>query len=364
MKKEKEIVRIIKDAAKKDGTPILGALTWWSLEGAVIGVTELKALYKKHGLGEEWLPGEITGSTAFSKTVREVKRMAQGYMIRPIRDDEEQTVVGVVSEEVAADKDKLTYDQEVTIHYHKGDQTITASDDMHPVVHVCRDVYQKMVDTYVVHDFIRLLTRNVRQKMNGIVVRPTGGVYFVPQGPMMEILLQHAAAFNELGDVEFTVVPMHGDPITKAAIANKTRKALEQELQEIQEELGKFKECEPRRDTLERRVNQFKELKQKAMLFADMLAIKVDDLHTSLDEASSFITKMLNASNEKMEKSKEAAAAAKADYAREWKRKKSGEHKRAREQEAPVSMLKKTVSLQPKALVPDKPVKKVSIQKR
>lgn len=347
-KPEKKIVTTLKTAAKKEGD-LLGMLTWWSLEGAAIEVAGLKALYQKHGLADEWLPGEITGTLAFNKTIREVKRSADGYMIRPIKEDEQEIVIGVVAEARDKAAETLSYDQEVTIKFVKGTDTIKSTSEQHPIVQRVRALYDGMTRTYVVQDFIRLLTRNVRRKMSAVLVRPTGGVYFVPRGPMLDVLAKHEAVFNELGDVEFTAIPMHDDPKTKTEIAKKARKALEVELKEIEEEIEKFKTEEPRRDTLERRFGEFKELKKKASLFADMLSIKVSDLHESLDEAAKQITSILGVVEAKLEKGKEKNKEYRRNYSKEWKRRRAEEQRavkaQARETNADVRVVVKVDEL-------------------
>jgi hypothetical protein len=257
---------------------------------------------------------------AFSKAIREVKRLSTGYLIRPVKETESEVVTAIVAEDADTKTDVLKYDQELTIRFLKQSNKIKTSNDDHPIAHIVTDTFAAMQKIYVVNDFVRLLTRNVRQKMLGIVVRPTGGIYFVPQGPAIEELYKHAAVFAELGEAELTVIPMHNDLQTSRSIAAKSRKALEVELKEIEDELKKFKSVEPRRDTLERRIPQFRDLKKKAQFFADMLAIKIDDIHSSLDIAERTVTELLGGISSKQEEQKEKRKEQKRSYARRWKR--------------------------------------------
>jgi len=290
-KAQSEINRIAKAMASTDA-PHIGSICMWTLTGCRINRDDLIKLYKKHGLDEAWLPPEIEGSVAFTKALRWAQRGdRQGYMIRPIDDTKEAIIVGIVKEDVDKPKEDLAYGVEAKVKYNKEHESVQVTDSKHPLAGRIKALFTEMQEAYIGRDFTRMLTRNIAKRMGSICLRHTGGVYFVPVHHT-ETLLKHRAVMSEIG-AEFSVLPVYGNDLSKEDLGKQARRALEEEIKEVEAEIQKFKETAPRGDTLKRRLEEFKELKKRAQMYAQLLQIKVVDINQGLGDCEKQIKAIL-----------------------------------------------------------------------
>lgn len=346
-KAQVEISRLAESMARTDA-PHIGSIVMWTLTGCRISREELVKLYDRHGLDHDWLPPEIEGGVAFHKAIREVKQSGwqKGYMIRPIDDNKDAIVLGIVKEDVNRPNEDLAYGLEAKVKYDKKNEAVRVTDSNHPLAAAIKAQFKDMVDTYVSIDFIRLLSKNIGHRMDSVCLRKTGGTYFVP-AHKTEVLLKHRAIMTELG-AEFSVLPLYGNDLALEDVGKQARRSLEEEIKEIEVEIMRFKEAAPRSDTLRRRIEEFKTLKAKAEMYSSLLSIKVKDINQGIEDCTSQVKKILGV----VEKEKEEKKAA------------TRKGKKEKEEKAPVETTKVKNVVKVKKAPRKKPSKKVPAKKK
>lgn len=303
-------VNKVAQALKGEGAPI-GAMVFWSLgDNIEVKQDDLEAMFQTEKLDtNKWLPPKIRAATAFSKALILTRREAKGYMVRPILESQDAHVVGIVKETADKATVDLDYAVECKVKFDKTNESVSLS-TAHPVGEMIRTHYKKLVDYYITRDVMRMLVCNIGGRwggcgMDSLMLRPSGGLYFVPQRYLPE-LVKHQNIVNQLGESEMTVLEIYDNASTRKNLAAPAKRSLEEELHEIEAEIEEFATKSVREDTLKRRLASFKETKAKAEMYASMLSIKVDDINAGLAACTKRIMSLLN--NVQTEKAEKQAA--------------------------------------------------------
>lgn len=304
--------RINKATSSASGE-VIGIISYWSLDEVWIKVTELQALFAKHGLDEDaWFPPRIQGSTAFRKSLRQVKK-DKGYILRPILETDEKIIYGVVREDVDEANADLEYECEAKVAYSKKTESVHTKGKgaALAIADQVKDVFDEMTETFVNWDVQRMLRRNIGREMSSITLRRGGGFYFsLPQHlPDIE---KHQAVVEDIGSSDMGIVVVkQDDKHNKRTVGRDTRRSLEDDLNEVKVELEKFKTKTPRESTLEDRLNEFKSLKAKCDMYASMLDIQVSDLKQGVDDCAQQVRALIGQVQVEKAAKAEAKAAAK-----------------------------------------------------
>lgn len=300
-RKVEEIQQDQSNLAKQAGATRKGALVYWWLTGIMSHIEDVKALYDKHGLDwERWGPPEQKATAAFRKTIRVVsgdlnqKGRDTAYLIRVIDTTEEYLLYGVVREDRLKANEDLAHACEAKIKLKREEcKVVTSKDngtDGYQVAQKVKDLFDIMFCHMIVQDFSRLLTRNIKL-MQSVSIRPTGAVYFVPEG-YRDVLDKMRAVLEDVpGDSHLCCIDIWG---SQPDLARDTKIALEQELKDLQKEIEVFKTRAPRQDALKNRLAEFKELKEKGRMFAEVLEFNSKDILAGLDECNTAVVAMID----------------------------------------------------------------------
>jgi hypothetical protein len=298
--KTSTINRIKNATAKRDESDVeIGVLAMWTLRDFSVTVTGLKARYVAAGLNEDGdlFPPAIRPDVAFHKALRQARGKTNGLLVRKIVNTDDRIVVGLVREDKDEINTDLEYGVEAKVAFFKPTDSaparvaVSGSGTGRAVGERIVALYNEMTTTYVGTDMLRTLTRAMH-RFGAVNLRGAGGVYLVPsvRGDDARRLQQ---VVEGVGDSEFVLVPIFGTAESKANLAKKTRRALHEELEALNAEIEEFKTKPPRRDTLQRRLEEYKELKKRARMYADMLSFKADSIVAGLGECSRAIASIL-----------------------------------------------------------------------
>ena len=307
--------------AKQSGD-LLGTVVYWSLSNCRVLVDDLKTLFNDAGLDPDggFFPPKIVPSNAFQKAVKEAGRRHKGFMVRPIAKTTEQVVWGIVRETKDKANLKLDYKCNVQVRFVKATCKVDvhleagAEDQAKQIAQEIQAAYFELTQTFIGWDIQRMLTRNLTADLGAITLRRGGGFYFV-LGQHLPTVLKHKRVVEQIGDCEVGILELRkGDKNSTDSIKRDARRSLEDEINTIKEEIKNFQAKTPRTDTLTRRVTEFKAIKQKVQVYADMLNIQVSDLTTGLDDCAQAVKALIGqvtvSSNEKAEAVKKVRAAA------------------------------------------------------
>ena len=276
-------VREIQDATKAAGGTMIGAIVYWSLSKIRIKADKLAEMYDKRGLDRKWMPPKIKSSATFRKAIREVARKTKAF-IRLIDETNTEIIYGVVDETRDREAQTLSYDVPTQVIFSKAKEIVKLRGKVHPDATKIKEVFSKLDNRYVTRDLMLMLTTNLHRKIGSLLLREAGGIYFAPV-TRMDIVEKHQAIVEDLG-CEFYTIPIYGDAVSKRNLGKQTKRALGEELQTLREELESFKTDPPRRDTLTRRLDEFKALKAKAGMYAELLSVRVNDIKEGIDDAT------------------------------------------------------------------------------
>lgn len=287
--------------AKAVGAQRKGVLVYWWLTGIMALIQDVKAYYSKHSLDwDKWGPPEQKSTVAFRKTLKEVGRDInqkgddKGYLIRLIDDTDTYLLYGIVKEDRLKSQETLAHDCEAIVKLIKDTGMVKTSKDNgtagYAIAEKVKDLFDTMMVNMIVQDFSRLLTRNIHM-MASVSIRPTGAVYFVPEA-YRDVLCKMRSVLDEVsGDSHISMIDIWGE---QDDLARDTRKALHEELVEIKQEMEDFKSKAPREDTLKNRLATFKQLKERARMFAEVLDFNAKDLLKGLDQCGAAVKAMLD----------------------------------------------------------------------
>jgi len=277
-----------------------GCLAYWWLTGAMIHRDDLKELFAQQDLSwENWGPPEQRSTVAFRKTIKEVSRNLNkkgentGYLIRPINETDHHLVYGVVREDRLKVQEDLAHQCEAKVRLDKETCSVVCSKDNgtdgYQVAAKVRDLFDTMYCHLTVQDFSRLLTRNLK-RMKAVNIRPTGAVYFVPE-QYRTILNKLQAVLDAIpGDSHLSLPDVWGE---QPDLAKDCKSALQGELAALKAEIEEFKTKAPRKDRLENRIEEFKDLQERGKMYAEMLGFNADQILKGLETCKKAVTAMI-----------------------------------------------------------------------
>lgn len=299
------------------GKDEIGCIVMWTCAEVRVHVDRLKQLYSEVGLDPDgdYFPPPLQGSALYRHCINRAKSGAskgsQRILARPILEDVDKIVTGYVREDADEQASDLDYEVEAKTCYVKAAETVRVKGQPGSrgldVANEAKRLYDELSGCYVSKDIRRNLVRVIHGRMNSVCLRKMGGVYFTP--PQHSDDVRRLGQITErLGESEFVVIPVHSTPEAKANVAKGARRALQEELTDLQQQLKEFREKTPREDTLQRRLEEFTELKARAEMYAELLEIKVDDIKLGLQAAAQATRKLLGEVQDEKAKPKSRGA--------------------------------------------------------
>ena len=285
----------LKEALAKGGQH-LGDLVWWSLADARVARSTLEALWAAQGLDETLLPEQPDREKALRQACREagVGLKKDGHEIRAAYEGDDRIVFEMVSFAWDDQAGETIFQQESTLTLDKRNSVappLLGGQDT-PITQLVQSKYLELLTTHPTGDVGKLLVRTLGS-IKAFGLRPTGGVYFAP-AQSAQTTRSLRSVVGQLGQSCMEIVPVHESAEATASLGNAAQKSLEKDLAELVVELQKFVQTPPRADTLERRLETFKDLRARADFYKSILSLQVDGLEKGLGEMESIVTNMLS----------------------------------------------------------------------
>lgn len=170
----------------------LGFLTWFSIADCRITRPQLSGAFAAADIDEEMMPKEISPRDAFRRATKagETKREDLGsgqylnILVRDVKSDQDQIVKQLVREVVDAKNIRLEYLPVCDLVYKNEDLHVIPREIMNHHEQTARMNIEEAFETEKGHyngRTIRDIVQDILRGCSPVAVRPSGGVYFVPE---------------------------------------------------------------------------------------------------------------------------------------------------------------------------------------
>ncbi len=270
----------------------LGDMIFWQLSDASVDRATFETRWAAAGLAPELLPEPPTAEKALKTAVRESAVGQQSRLIRLCVENEESVVFAVVLEERHPETGTLTYTQEARVSMDRAFGTLGTDNHQHEVVQSIVSKFARLRDTHGADDVRRTITRTLAS-FNAVTLRESGGIYWVP-APYAKELRKLQGCIEQFGQSQVYLLPVHDSADASRTLGDVATKSLEDELNALKTEVAAFVAQPPERaTTLVRRFDAFEQLRGRAALYRDILAVQVKDLDSTLDGLTQSVESLL-----------------------------------------------------------------------
>lgn len=296
-------VEIREIAPTADGA--IGAMVWWDLVNVHVRRDDLTELLRLEGLDpEEFLPPAQKPSVQFNKAVRRhMGSVRKGYRIEPYPEPSKGEIIYcVLRHDAEAATKTLSGSTVATITFDTVNNVIS-SEGSEGVVALIHDTFRAYVEgqIHTTEDVRKKIEDVLMGKLAGCRIRRSGPPYYVlapylPEVYKLRSVVEAIVAGGHADDAWLYVTPVHkgGD------MGRKARRGFEDELAEIAAKLEEMRDSDKRtrKDTLERRLEEFNGLREKIGMFSAMLDFRKDDLEQATRDLDAIVMKMIEESDD------------------------------------------------------------------
>ena len=348
-------VKSVKEAIAQAEGRHLGDLCGWSLSGSK-SKDEVEALAAKHDLADDLEFPKLTPNACYRKAISQVfatgKKSEKNWMAVVVENSADKMVHSIVGSSVVDDDDDTVsakdaaFETEIKVGFDKkafrdgasAAGCLVVEDEKHPAAIQLKEVYLELAETYLTND-IRNAFQAAFRKWDACPVLPHGGLWYIPA-----VHAKKVRSWNEfMIDLGMTtvVIPAFDTKETIASLQEATRSGLEGQLSDLLWMLDYYAEqgwAKTRTNTLEARIADFDELRNRAELYQNILGTTISDLTDKVKIAADRLTKDVTTRHEIEEKEAADAAAekqaAKDEKAAEREEKKAAKEKAAKKAKA------------------------------
>lgn len=275
----------------------LGDLVWHETAGVETTLrSDVRARLTTAGLPESLCPEAVSPGAALTKACGEYRERGSGLFLR--RDDERMVIVrqakgggtfpsGTSFAPVAGfavDEDDGSFIEQP--------QAVDA--DVSRVVAQIESAYRRHVDYTDAAEINRMVVAALLGWCGGVRLKRQGHVYWVPAAGHEQVT-RLASVLNTLGSSHLTVVEVHDSEANRYEMSGEIAASFGEELAKVQRELAKLADRENvRASTLEARIAEYEEIRNKVDLYADLLSDRRAQLLDGLTAATAAVRKMIS----------------------------------------------------------------------
>jgi hypothetical protein len=243
-------------------TEYLGSTVFWTVHRNHVPVEKAQEASVRVGMDFAAVIKPPNAKKAFTRSAKRVGKSAHQFA-RKVTDNPAAMKIGLVSEKIDIDAERLHYSQDSTavLDKERGTVEVRGEGGNEFLAH-----HAHYSDNYTDADIRAFLTRVVCDAADGVALRPTGGIYFVPRdkNPVLEKL---DAFLNDLGAGTLFVMRVPKG----AAESNVAARAFVEEAREKIEEIVEAAcRISKRAKCLENQADKLKELQLLSDRYAEL----------------------------------------------------------------------------------------------
>jgi len=323
-------IRKVAEAISMDNGKHLGDLVGWSLSGTHLKA-DVEAAATACGILDQLRLPKNTPIACYKKAIslvfnsgRKECRVEDAVVVE---DNENRIVHSIVERNLVDDagnkvskKDasfttvtKVGFDRAKYAEGAEPKDCLKLQDPAHPAAVALREAYEELAYTYLTGD-VRSAFQFAFRNWHAVPSLPHGGLWFVPAVHAEQVRAWNG--FMKMLKQTTVIIPCFDTAETIESLQEATRHGLESQLGELAAQLEQY-EAEGwntiRVNTLEKRVEEFDTLRNRAELFQSILGTLVDDLTAKVDAAAKTVMATLERKKAEEEIKAEEEARAKAE---------------------------------------------------
>lgn len=269
-----------------EGYPLLGWMIWWSHSGFDENIANIKKALMDLGIDEDYA-SPTAASTALqasfdAATLGQSKSNLKKHSVKA----ESQTILALVRG-TATGADVL-FDA-ITKGYLLGEDAHVTGEFAD---HILAD-FQKRKASYNGQQFVNMVKDYIQDEADALTLRDAGGIYFIPahKKDEYEKMLKLFEAFPA---AQLDVFPLVDSAQAKRSIYTALTADIEGEIAKLQAEIAKWnEEGDPRDGVVARRLDEYRELKEKVGDYSTLLQGAASGLQEKLDQVAEALRKKL-----------------------------------------------------------------------
>lgn len=279
---------------------IIGHLMWFDCENAHITPGQLKNLFNKYGLNEDYLPEDIKFKNAFQKACRQVMTKTgqssdtRKSVTKLIIDGMDKIVYGIVDLDVDQDKESINPDFSDRVWLDKGSCAVQW-DHGHPASKMVKKIYDQLCGEYTSKDISRMVVRSMN-KLAGISLRKAGVVYFVPVSHVNDLQALKSVV-NSIGQCNMQTFAVGAGKGNKETVTEAAKNHINDKIQVMKNDIAELKQSiqdgtikgKVMENSIDVRLRRYRELKEKCGILADALRVKSESLEGELESVGKLI---------------------------------------------------------------------------
>lgn len=284
------------DLTVKEAGEHLGDLIWWTLSDVRIAPGMFKELLIKNGFDEKLCP-DYNSDTAFNRICRLRQQRFDDHILRLISHENtiKQVVWGIIREVKDQKSKKLQHYHvaSLTLDEVKNQLSVDVSTDPYIVsqegwieqgiriAEEIKKVYYEW-DGLLSDQEVRPILMKLLKESSSLTVREAGGVYFIP-GNFAKISRGMYDIIQRIGSSSAFLFAIYDDENSRKNLTGITKMSIEEELQKLFEEIEKF-DLKTRASTVNKRLEEFQNIRNKANLYKSMLKITDAEIENKINE--------------------------------------------------------------------------------
>jgi len=266
---------------------VIGTLHWWSIHETLTSKDVAREKWLECGMPEKLFRFKSTAEINLRRAMRRVK-MSSDFSIDTIRNDKE-LVLGLSVREIDRENDRVQWPHAGNIILNKSSEVLSTSTG-HPLLEKIVKAYPD-AENWLDENDMRHLAKSAINWANGILVRETGGIYFIPSANSSEC--DAISRFiDSVPTITFYVLPVVGTIKARKDLGQKFESDIEKKLELLRNEISSSTEgLTPR--IASNRVSMLNDLKKKVDLYVGFIDIKKSKLVQQLAEHEEIIKNSL-----------------------------------------------------------------------
>ena len=304
-----------RNAAKtnKQEYPIIGSILWWTINALELSQAELEKITAET-IGASFMK-DVPGKRRALRTA--LSAIETSGLIRRIRDDED--VIAYTLHEEVIDKKAIDMElkkEQVIVYDKKADKLdVRMTYKKDEII----QLFAKYQTIFTESDIRGMVLRYIKTN-NGVTMRDSGGIYFVPLQATRDALKAFITAIKG----KFYSLGVPDAAPDKTIMHEVIKEELDRELQLAAEDLKALLAKTTDRtkaDSFETRMERFKSLRAKTELYKGLLANDIEDLTVTINELNEEVTTALMGEMKGHPQSKEFPYQARVEYSGKAKEK-------------------------------------------